>query len=114
MVIISTYSRSQFSATVLGPEKVTADSHDLGILIRGLASHTVGDDEPCANYFPAEHFPDDVTPPVKTPFGAKFQLPTGPNEAVLDQEFVVQAQPHITDNEFEFEIKLIVSVGYFL
>jgi hypothetical protein len=102
------------SATVLGPEKVTPANHDLGILIRGLVSHTTGDDEPCANYFPAEDFPDDVTPPVKTPFGAKFQLPTGPNEAVLNQEFVVRAKPHITGHEFEFEIKLTVTVGYFI
>ena len=54
-------------ATVLGPEKVTADNHDLGILIRGPVDHTADADEPCANYFPADHFPDDLTPPVKTP-----------------------------------------------
>lgn len=54
-------------ATVLGPEKVTAANRHLGILIRGLADHSSHTNEPCANYFPAEDFPDDVTPPVKTP-----------------------------------------------
>jgi hypothetical protein len=97
------------SATAIGPEKVTPANHDLGILIRGLASHTEDDDEPCANYFPAEQFPDDVN--VRTPPGAKFHIPTGIGEGVYEP-FVVRAKPHIDGNEFEFEIKSIVVIAY--
>jgi len=88
---------------------VNKDNHDIGILVRGLCKHTLGNNEPSANYFPASEFPDLVP----TPQGAKFRFPIGrEGESVVGEPLVVTAKPEVTGNEFEFTVTTNVTVEY--
>jgi hypothetical protein len=93
----------------IGPEVITSDNHDIGILIRGLCRHTAGSNEPCANYLPPSDFPDNRS----TPPGAKFFFPTGTGESPPGfRTLVNHAMPQVDGDEFEFNVTTNVTVEY--
>jgi hypothetical protein len=65
---------------ILGPKQITPTNHDVGILTRGLAFHSLSHNEPAANYSPARLFPDDPDPRGHTG-GRKVPLSHGQQRA---------------------------------
>jgi hypothetical protein len=101
--------------TVIGPKNTTLDNFDVGILIRGLCSHEIADNEPSGNYFGYQDFPDDPSGNAtrNTPEEAKFTFPTGANELVTKRPFVVRTFNQVAGDIFNFSVTSLFTVEYF-